>query len=64
MLSYVIGFVGAMILLLGLVLFFKKKVISKTKNTIKTENRIHIISSVLIIFSGFYYLYLSFNHSH
>ena len=64
MLSYVIVFVGAMILLLGHVLFFKKKVISKTKNTIKTENRIHIISSVLIIFSGFYYLYLSFNHSH
>ena len=64
MLSYVIGFVGAMILLLGLVLFFKKKVMSKTKNTFKTENRIHIISSVLIILSGFYYLYLSFNHSH
>lgn len=64
MLSYVIGFVGAMILLLGLVLFFKKKVIGKTKNTFKTENRIHIISSVLIILSGFYYLYLSFNHSH
>lgn len=64
MLSYVIGFVGAMILLLGLVLFFKKKVISKTKNTIKTENRIQIISSVLIILSGLYYLYLSFNHSH
>jgi ABC-type nickel/cobalt efflux system permease component RcnA len=64
MLSYVIGFVGAMIILLGLVLFFKKKMLSKTKTSSKTENYIYIISSVLIILSGFYYLYLSLNHSH
>ena len=37
MLSYVIGFVGAMILLLGLVLFLKKKVMSKTKTRLKLK---------------------------
>ena len=64
MIAYVIGFISAMVCLLILVVYFKSKVINKRTNTHTFENKIHILSSCMIILSGCYYLFIALNHSH
>jgi nickel/cobalt exporter len=64
LLAYVLGFIVAMFSLLMVFVFFKNRLINQNSNNQKTQRRVQLFSSIVILLSGFYYLFLAFNHSH
>lgn len=64
MLAYVAGFILAMFLLLMGFVVFKSKFLKMETNNKKLRERITSISGTVIVLSGFYYLFLAFNHTH
>lgn len=64
MLAYVLGFIGAMFSLLMIFVFFKNRFINQNSTNQNTQRRVQLFSSVVILLSGFYYLFLAYNHSH
>lgn len=64
MIAYVIGFISAMFLLLLPFVFLKAKFLKINTSNMSAQNRIQFVSGTIIILSGFYYLFLAFNHSH
>ena len=64
MLAYVAGFILAMFLLLMGFVVFKSKFLKMDTSNKKLQERITSISGIVIILSGFYYLFMAFNHTH
>jgi nickel/cobalt exporter len=64
MLAYVFGFIVTMFCFLMVFVIFKNKLINPNTNNSKSQKKVQLISAIIIICSGFYYLFLAFNHSH
>lgn len=64
MIAYVLGFIAAMFALLIAFVKFKNKFLKSKTNHINSQRKIQLVSAIVIILSGYYYLFLAFNHSH
>jgi ABC-type nickel/cobalt efflux system permease component RcnA len=64
MLAYVLGFIAAMFCLLTIFVIFKNKFINSNPKNFKSHQKVQLVSAIVIILSGFYYLFLAYNHSH
>jgi len=64
MLAYVAGFILAMFLLLTGFVIVKSKILKIDASNKKLEERIRKISGTVILLSGFYYFFMTINHTH
>jgi nickel/cobalt exporter len=64
MLAYVLGFIASMFGILMVIVLFKNKVINPNTIDYKSHKKLKLVSAIVILLSGFYYLFLAFNHSH